>query len=212
VAGRELNTTSYAVLALLGVRPWTTYELTQQMERSLRWIWPRAASVVYEEPKRLVALGMATSRSAYTGRRRSTMYAITRRGRVALGRWLDLPAGAGPVVEHEALLKVAFADHGTREQLLATLDTMVAGARAQQEALAERAAEYAGGGGPFPDRLPVISLVTRLMLDQTKTVADWAVWARAEVQQWGGVTPAAGARVAAGAFTTAGRGAVRRAG
>ena len=50
-----LTTTSYAVLALLALRPWTTYQLAKQMERSLGWIWPRAVSRLYEEPKKLVA-------------------------------------------------------------------------------------------------------------------------------------------------------------
>ena len=31
---------SYAVLALLALQPWTTYQLATQMERSLGWIWP----------------------------------------------------------------------------------------------------------------------------------------------------------------------------
>ena len=55
----ELTTTSYAILGLLGIQPWTTYELAQQMERSLKYFWPRAQSRIYEEPKRLAALGLA---------------------------------------------------------------------------------------------------------------------------------------------------------
>jgi len=39
-----LTTTSYAVLGLLAVRPWSSYELTQQMDRSLGRVWPRAVS------------------------------------------------------------------------------------------------------------------------------------------------------------------------
>ena len=56
----ELTTTSFAILSLLAVRSWTTYELAQQMDRSVGSMWPRAASVVYEEPKRLVKRGLAT--------------------------------------------------------------------------------------------------------------------------------------------------------
>ncbi len=50
-----MTTTSYAILGLLAIRPWTTYELTQQMQRSLSRFWPRAESKLYEEPKKLVA-------------------------------------------------------------------------------------------------------------------------------------------------------------
>ena len=52
-----LTSTSYAVLALLALQSWTTYQLAKQMERSLGWIWPRAVSRLYEEPKKLVAAG-----------------------------------------------------------------------------------------------------------------------------------------------------------
>jgi len=35
------TTTSYAVLGLLSVCDWGTYELAKQVRRSLRWFWPR---------------------------------------------------------------------------------------------------------------------------------------------------------------------------
>ena len=54
-----LTTTSYAVLGLLAIKPWSSYELTQQMDRSLGRIWPRATSKLYEEPKKLVEHGFA---------------------------------------------------------------------------------------------------------------------------------------------------------
>ena len=93
--GAPLTTTSYAVLSLLALRPWTTYELAKQMKRSLGWIWPRAESRLYEEPKKLVAAGLATSRSEPTGRRRSTVYSITPEGRQALAGWLAEPGASG---------------------------------------------------------------------------------------------------------------------
>lgn len=54
-----LNSTSYAILGLLALKPWTTYELAQQMDRALGQFWPRAESRIYEEPKKLVACGLA---------------------------------------------------------------------------------------------------------------------------------------------------------
>jgi len=93
--GAELTTTSYALLSLLAVQPFTTYELARQMERSLRDVWPRAESVIYEEPKRLAARGYATATVQRAGGRRSTRYSITAKGRRALRGWLDQP-GRGP--------------------------------------------------------------------------------------------------------------------
>ena len=63
-AGR--TTTSYAVLGLLSVRTWTTYELAKQVRRRLHWFWPRAERKLYDEPKRLVAAGLATASGSAT--------------------------------------------------------------------------------------------------------------------------------------------------
>jgi hypothetical protein len=48
----ELTTTSYAILGLLNIKPWSAYELTQQAQRSLRYAWPKSESHLYAEPKR----------------------------------------------------------------------------------------------------------------------------------------------------------------
>ena len=125
-----LTTTSYAVLSLLALQPWTTYQLARQMERSLGFIWPRAISRLYEEPKKLVAAGLAASRAEATGRRPSTVYTITADGRDALAAWLAEP-GTGPVLECEALVKIAYADQGTREGLLANLAGLIEDATAK---------------------------------------------------------------------------------
>ena len=81
---RSLTTTSYAVLAVLALRDHSTYELTKQMRYSLHYLWPRAESNVYAEPKRLVAAGLAEAREGWTGERRRTVYSITNAGRRAL--------------------------------------------------------------------------------------------------------------------------------
>ena len=79
-----LTPTSYAILGLLAVKPWTTYELAQQMDRALGRFWPRAESKLYEEPKKLVAHGLARASSETVGKRRRTVYTITAKGRRAL--------------------------------------------------------------------------------------------------------------------------------
>src|SRR5688500_2033652 len=76
-----LGTTAAALLGLLALRPWTTYELAKQAQRSLQWFWPRAERKLYDEPKKLVTLGYATAEVHRTGRRRSTVYSITPAGR-----------------------------------------------------------------------------------------------------------------------------------
>jgi PadR family transcriptional regulator, regulatory protein AphA len=178
-----LTTTSYAVLGLLAIKPWSSYELTQQMDRSLGRVWPRAVSKLYEEPKKLAAHGLARSATEQNGRRTRTVYAITPDGRAALADWLTEP-GEGPVLEFEQLLKVFLADHGTTTDALATLAAAQDWARARcQESLAI-GKQYAHGGGPFPERAAVLALTSRFLTDFYLLVADWANWAAGIVAAW----------------------------
>ena len=183
----DLTTTSYALLGLLALRPWSTYELAKQMERSLGWIWPRAESRLYEEPKKLVAAGLARSSREHRGRRPRTVYAITAKGRRELAAWLETP-GAGALLEFEALLKVSFGDQGSKQGVLANLDAIIADTQARAATGARLAEEYTRGVGPFPERLHVSSLMWRFLWEHNATIERWALWARAEVQTWPEVT------------------------
>jgi PadR family transcriptional regulator, regulatory protein AphA len=179
----SLTSTSYAVLGLLSVKPWSSYELTQQMDRSLGRIWPRAASKLYEEPKKLVAHGLASASTEQNGQRTRTIYAITAEGRQALAAWLHEP-GDGPVLEFEQLVKVFFADNGTKADTLATLRAAQEWARARcAESLAIGEA-YTQGEGPFPRRLPELQLASRFVTDFYLLVLDWGRWAAAIVETW----------------------------
>src|SRR5688572_24106711 len=127
-----LPTTSYAVLGMLAVRPWTGYELTQQMRRSLDYCWPKAESVLYDEPRRLVRLGLAQAhREAGDGRPR-TRYEITGEGRAALTAWLRTEPGP-PRLELEPLLRLLFADHGEPDDLRRALHAFRAWAAERHE-------------------------------------------------------------------------------
>jgi len=182
-----MTTTSYALLGLLRVRPWTTYELAKQVQRGLGWFWPRAERKLYDEPKCLVAAGWAEATSASTGRRTRTIYTITPAGRRALRAWLALPS-APPVLEMEAMVRVFFADGGTKESLLDTLDGVEAHARTQVDELLiqidqSRAADYG-----FTSRMHVNALGLRHALDHAALDARWAAWARQQVEQWPSTT------------------------
>src|ERR1044071_9044622 len=97
---RRLTTTSYAILGLLSLRSWTTYELAEQMRRALGQFWPRAESGLYTEPKKLVAAGLATAETEYVGQRARTRYAITSDGRKALKKWVaDADGASRPSIE-----------------------------------------------------------------------------------------------------------------
>ena len=165
------------------MKPWSAYELTKQVRRSLHFCWPRAETRLYQEPKNLLEHGLVRATATANGRRARTEYAITAKGRTALRAWLGEPS-APPRLESEALLRLFFAEHGTKESLLATLAELEAQALADREQAVAQAAEYLAGTAPFPERIHILGLVGRFTLDQTALLAGWARWARSEVEQW----------------------------
>jgi PadR family transcriptional regulator AphA len=201
MARKQLTPTSVAILGLLSIQPFTTYELAQQMERTLRWFLPRTASMIYEEPKKLVIAGLASAQVTFTGKRRSTVYEITDSGRTALRDWLDTPA-TGMRMEFEAMLKVTFADAGDVTQLRVAVREMRDDAEARVAEILARSEEYLHTGGPFPDRLPLIAITGKLLLGQYEAVVRWAQWAEDVIGEWAGVTPVTGATVPPYAFTS----------
>jgi PadR family transcriptional regulator, regulatory protein AphA len=178
-----LSTTSHALLGLLSLRSWTTYELAKQVQRSLDWFWPRAERKLYDEPKRLEAEGFASSSHEMTGARRRTVYTVTPAGRAALGEWLDVPP-APPVLEFEGMVKVFFADGGTLSQLRANLMSIAATADARIAEVEAKVAENATGEVAFPDRLPINTIGLRFLLDHERMIAGWARWALEQVAEW----------------------------
>lgn len=177
------TSTSFAILGLLAVRPWSTYELTQQVQRSLGRMWPRAESRLYEEPKKLVALGWATATKENVGRRPRTVYTITEDGRDALARWLAEPA-EGPTIEFEQLLKLSFADHGSRDDALRTVAAARAWAEHANEGNLAAAREYASGRGPYQYRAAPPMLAGAFFTEFYAMVARWADWATHQIEHW----------------------------
>jgi PadR family transcriptional regulator, regulatory protein AphA len=182
-SARGLTTTSYAILGLLAIQPWSTYELTRQMDRSLGRFWPRAQSKLYEEPKKLVEAGLAVAAEERVGRRGRTVYSITPQGRVALAEWLRSP-GAGPVLEFEQLLKVWFSDYGTKADALASLAAARTWAEQQNEENLEAARTYVAGEARFQHRAAQNMLIGAFLTDFCALVARWAEWATTQVEQW----------------------------
>ena len=180
---KDPSATSMAVLGLLGAHPFTSYELTQQVKRSLGRFWPRAESNLYEASKSLVEAGFARARKDSVGRRERTTYAITAAGRRALARWVAQPA-RGPAVEFEGLVKIFFAEHGTRADLLAHLESARAQADAALTELAGAAATIAASGGAFPERQAQNTVVFRFVWAHTLAVRDRATESIAEVGTW----------------------------
>jgi len=179
----ELTTTSYALLGLLALRPWTTYELANQVQRSLRNLWPVAERQLYEQPKTLVAHRLATARRERTGDRPRTVYRITPKGRRVLSAWLRDPHG-GLELRSELLLKVFFAEHTDRSTLLEHVATLRSRARSARDAEVGVYDATRDAGFPFPDRRHLSALVARLGFELQEAIDRWADWAEHEIAGW----------------------------
>jgi PadR family transcriptional regulator AphA len=180
---RELTTTSYVLLGLLAIRPWSTYELAKQMRRNFHYFWPRAESNLYAEPLRLVSGGWATARSRPVGRRRRTVYSITAKGRRALEQWLGVPAAA-PRLEAEPLVKFAFAEYSTKESVLENLRRFQSDAETRLSELRAIFDEYLSERDPFPERVHINVVAFRLLWDHAAVDTKWAAWALGQVERW----------------------------
>lgn len=179
----KMTTSSYAVLALLHLKPWTGYELTQQAQRSLRYAWPKSARLLYSEPKKLVELGYATTHTEVTGRRSRNVYEITPQGRQALAKWTSTRTQP-PRFEVEALLRLLFADHGSPADLLRALDELEEDIGEHHQAIIELMASYLDGGHPFPERTHLSVLFATFQIDMFKTIERWIEFARDEITDW----------------------------
>jgi DNA-binding PadR family transcriptional regulator len=177
-----LSTTSYAFLGLLAEQPWTTYELAQQIRTSLHSFWPRSERQLYEQPKLLVAHGLASATREQVGRRPRTVYRITPAGRRALKAWLALPSTVSSF-ESEPLVKVFLSDHSTTKNLLAQLRAMQDANRTDDQAHRELW-EQRVRDRPFAQRMHINALVSRFFVEFTEAVNRWAEWAIEEVESW----------------------------
>jgi PadR family transcriptional regulator, regulatory protein AphA len=183
VTRTRLSPTSLAILGLLALRPFSAYELAQQIHRGLRYMQPASERNLYAEPKRLAAAGLVRMRHEPVGRRTRTIYEITPAGRQALRRQLTTPP-APPQLEFEALQRLIFADQASKHDLLAALDTT---SQQVQQLLADGLQQvrgYQADGGPFPHRLHLIVLFARFSTDFLVLVRDWVALARHEAASW----------------------------
>jgi len=206
---KRTSPTTYGLLGLLAVRSWTGYELTQQLQRSLRYVWSASEGHLYREQTHLVDLGWATVEDEPAGERTRKRYTITSDGCQALSEWLATEPGE-PHFEIEGVLRLFYGDQGSVEDLTASMEATARSARIMLGEMTTIANDYLAEGGPlsmleagiggpdgerlqyqgrpqYPERLHVIALVmditTRLLsqLDTffTETAQETGGWSEA---------------------------------
>jgi len=201
---------TYGLLGTLAIRSWTGYELTQQVRRSLRFVWPVSEGHLYREQKRLLELGWATLEREPAGRRTRNRFSITETGRAALAQWLATEPEE-PHFQVEGVLRTFFGDQGTREDLAASMQTTAEMARSMLDEMLGFVEEYLEAGGPlsiledqpepvagqrvefhgrpmFPERLHVVALAIDVTTRLLKTLGDFFAESSAEVAAWSSAT------------------------
>jgi PadR family transcriptional regulator AphA len=177
------TTTSFALLGLLGIRPWTAYELVAQITRGMYVVWPRSQAHLYAELKRLVERGHATAEVVDGLRRQRTRYTITAAGRAALEEWFSTEPAA-PIIEIEGLLRMFLGDQTTQDDLRMALESTAQQAREYFVTGYEVANDIIETGGPFPHRYHLVEPVM-LFFDQFyRLLIDWCEQTITEIDEW----------------------------
>lgn len=184
----QLTTTSYAVLAQVAVRPWATYELALQRVRYFRYVWPRAESAIYREVNRLSDMGLIEGKREYTGKRGRTVYSITQAGEKALREWLRTPVSPFSM-DFEAMLRIFVLPLGTKEDIVGTLEQVMADAKDMLRFAGEVRQEFMEGINVTQDQVYIRALVVDFFVSLLNTVDSWATRTLAQVKAWNDMQP-----------------------
>ena len=125
----------YAILASLGNRAQTGYEIARAFDRGVGYFWQASHQQIYRELGRLAEDGAVEFETIdQAGKPARKVYGLTARGRDALRAWMTTPA-APPVVKDELLVRLYAGTHAGPGDLRAEVER-------HQAACVQRQAEY----------------------------------------------------------------------
>ena len=143
----KLSVTSYVTLGIIAVRgPSTSYDLKRAIAKSVGYFWAFPHAQLYDEPVRLVRLGLLVQEQEQEGRRRR-FYRITASGKDALRSWLRQPVTEVFELRDIATLKLFFGQLVEPNDLQALAESQLALHRerlAEYQAIARKHGKEAG--------------------------------------------------------------------
>ncbi|MEN1986235.1 MULTISPECIES: PadR family transcriptional regulator [Paenibacillus] len=117
---KRINTTHFAILGLLRIKPMSAYELVKFSKESIGLFWNESYGHIHKSIKQLEQEGyVSVVEEAETGRRK-IVYGVTRQGCEQLDSWLALPPEES-VIRNELLMKLFVSDERHIPQLIAFL-------------------------------------------------------------------------------------------
>lgn len=177
-------TTGNALLGLLALRDeWTTWELTTQLRRNMRFFWPRAESRILAELKRLDRDGLVRSRRESIGKRPRTIYKLTAKGRRHVSSWLETDA-RGTALESEPLMRIMLGNLASDDAMRKAIGQVERDAHDILDVGRVVASEYEAGTAPFQDQVKVRAFVFDYLTTHATGMLEWAQRTRDTIDGW----------------------------
>jgi PadR family transcriptional regulator, regulatory protein AphA len=168
----ERQTSKYAVLGMLSLRPMSGYDIRQMVQQSIMYFWSESYGQIYPALKRLEAQKLVERlQGAQKGRASRQAFALTREGRRELQKWIAGEPQVQPF-RNELLLKLFFGRLVPRE----TSQEHVRQFRQRQESLLQAYSHVQLRLNKEHKRNPALSfcLITLSYgLHQARALRDW---------------------------------------
>ena len=115
------NTTKYAILGLLTIKPMSGYEIKKMIKNSLAYFWSESNGQLYPALNRLMKDGcISLLENSSASKKMTNSYAITDSGRQELQKWMRLEEEKS-VRRDENLLKLFFGSNISKEETIRRL-------------------------------------------------------------------------------------------
>ncbi len=114
--------TKFAILGLLSLKPMSGYDIKKLVDVGLSHFWNENYGQIYPTLDALVKEQLVTKKGDQSrGKRRRNVYAITRKGRLAVQNW-QLEPTEPPIVRNELQLKLFLGGNLTKRQRIQLIE------------------------------------------------------------------------------------------
>ncbi|MFB9328254.1 PadR family transcriptional regulator [Paenibacillus aurantiacus] len=118
---KRINTTHFAILGLLRIKPMSAYELVKFSKESIGLFWNESYGHIHKSLQQLEREGSVSIVEETTTGRQKKVYDITPQGVEQLDAWLTQAPGE-PVMRNELLMKIFVSDEGHIPNMVAYLE------------------------------------------------------------------------------------------
>jgi hypothetical protein len=118
----------------------------------------------------------------------SVVYSITDKGREALREWLATPVSPF-AMDFEAMIRLFVAPLGTKDEIIATLELVLADAREMLRFSGRVKQEFLEGVAVTQDQVYIRALAVDFFISLLNTVEAWAQRTLDEIESWDDLSP-----------------------